>query len=159
VCSNGLIVGVTRFDIRRRHAGDLTLDGVADVMNSGIQESEKEKENFKAWFQRRINPKNLGPWIDTDLWEAWGFKAAARVYHIAQTGHDVEIIGPYKDQRPTTIRIHQTERVPGTPKGIKNLYDLSQILAWLAGERRDVQEQLEWREEISPILEPLTLAG
>ena len=37
---------------------------------------------------------------------------------------------------------------PGVPAQSTNLFDLSQILAWLAKERRDVQEQLEWREQI-----------
>ena len=45
--------------------------------------------------------------------------------------------------------------VPGTPKESRNLYEVSQILAWLAKERRDVQEQLEWREQIPELLKPL----
>lgn len=51
--------------------------------------------------------------------------------------------------------MRQTARVPGAPRGSRNLYDVSQILAWLAKERRDVQEQLEWRETIPELLKPL----
>jgi hypothetical protein len=32
---------------------------------------------------------------------------------------------------------------------------LSQILAWLAKERRDIQEQLGWREQIPELMAPL----
>jgi hypothetical protein len=32
---------------------------------------------------------------------------------------------------------------------------MSQILAWLAKDRRDLQEQIEWREQISELMEPL----
>jgi hypothetical protein len=67
----------------------------------------------------------------------------------------VEIVGQYKDRRPTTIETKQTVRVPGCEKSCGNLFDVSQILAWLAKERRDVQEQLEWREEIPALLGPL----
>jgi hypothetical protein len=31
--------------------------------------------------------------------------------------------------------------------------DLRQVLAWLAKERRNVQEQLEWREQIPGLLD------
>jgi len=34
------------------------------------------------------------------------------------------------------------------------LFDLSQILAWLAKERRDLQEQLEWRQTVPELLKP-----
>ena len=38
---------------------------------------------------------------------------------------------------------------------LHNLFDVSQILAWLAKERRDVQEQLEWREQIPDLIASL----
>jgi len=45
--------------------------------------------------------------------------------------------------------------VPGSPPQAANLYDVSQILAWLARDRRDLEEQLVWREQISDLLKPL----
>ena len=36
-----------------------------------------------------------------------------------------------------------------------NVFDVSQVLAWLAKERRDLHEQLEWREQIPKLLAPL----
>jgi hypothetical protein len=155
VCSNGLVIGVTRSDVRRRHVGDLGLADVETVLKSGIQESDKEQKNFKLWRQRRINHSVLILWIEKDLRKEWGFKAAARTYHIALTGHDAEIIGPYKDNTPITIPVRKASRVPGAPAKLGNLYDLSQILAWIAKERRDIQEQLEWRERIPELLKPL----
>jgi Domain of unknown function (DUF932) len=35
VCSNGLTIGVTRSDVRRRHAGDLRLEDVGLVLSPG----------------------------------------------------------------------------------------------------------------------------
>lgn len=154
VCSNGLIIGVTRSDIRRRHIGTLSLGDLSNVLISGIQESEKEKKNFERWYQKQIKPSELIPWIEKDLRKGWGFKAAARGYHISRTGHDIKVIGPYRDNSPVTIPVCKAERVPGAPRYTRNLYDVSQILAWLAKERRDIQEQLEWREQIPELLKP-----
>jgi hypothetical protein len=155
VCSNGMVIGVTRSDLRRRHVGDLGLEDVEAVLISGIQESEQERCNFERWRRREINPQAIVPWINKDLKNGWGFKAAARLYHICRTGHDAEIVGPYKDNTPDTIPFRLAGKVPGAPAESRNLYDVSQSLAWLAKERRDVQEQLAWREGIQNLLTPL----
>jgi hypothetical protein len=155
VCSNGLIIGVTQSDVRRRHVGDLILSDVHAVLTSGISVSEMEKTNFERWRKVEISPDKLASWVDKELRAGWGFKAAARAFHIAQHGMDAEIIGQYKDNTPTTIPMRQTNPVPGTPKHCSNLFDVTQVLAWLAKERRDVQEQLEWREKIPDLTAPL----
>lgn len=155
VCSNGLIVGVTRYDMRRRHVGDIRLEDVSTVLRSGLKESEAEKKNFERWRKTEITLTRLVPWIEKDLRQRWGFKAAARVFHLARSGWDVEIVGQYKDNSPTTIQVQEFKRVPGTPEQCRNLFDVSQILAWLAKERRDVQEQVEWRETIPVLMAPL----
>jgi hypothetical protein len=155
VCSNGMVIGVTRSDVRRRHVGDLGLDDVAAVLASGINESANERQNFEQWREKQIRLNDLVPWIDKDLRTGWGFKAAARLYHICRSGHDCEIVGPYKDNTPVTIPVREADKVPGAPAESKNLYDVSQALAWLAKERRDVQEQLVWREKIHSLLAPL----
>jgi hypothetical protein len=155
VCSNGLVIDVTEADIRRRHVGDLTLDDVGSVLSSGLERAESDKENFRQWRQKVLPRDMLSPWVDKDLKNEWGFKAATRAFHIARTGYDVEIVGQYRGQTPTTIEVKQTHRVPGSPEHSETLFDISQILAWLAKERRDIQERLEWREQIPAILEPL----
>ncbi len=155
VCSNGLVIGVTRSDVRRRHVGDLRLEDVGAVLADGLKESETEKKNFGVWRKTTITPKGIALWVDKDLKKGWGFKAAARTFHICRCGSDAEVVGPYKGNTPTTIPMQETTRVPGAPKECRNLFDLSQILAWLAKERRDVQEQLEWREQIPDLMKPL----
>lgn len=67
----------------------------------------------------------------------------------------MEIAEPYKDKSPTTIAVRLTDKVPGAKKSVANLFDVSQVLAWLARQRRDVQEQLAWREKIPELLKPL----
>ena len=154
VCSNGLIIGVTHSDFRRRHIGDLGIRDVAGVLESGLKDADQEQENFKKWRQKLIKPDDLKSWANQELKKAWGFKAAARFYHISQTGYDVEIVGPYKDNTPTTISVKMASRVPGAPLQSVNLFDVSQTLAWLAKERRDIQDQLAWRESIHALIDP-----
>ena len=155
VCSNGLVIGVTQTDIRRRHVEGLDLIDVNKVLSSGLKRAETDKENFHRWQQKTIQGNALASWVDKELRGYWGFKAATRAFHIARTGFDVDIVGQYKDQDPTTIKTKRTHRVPGSPVPSKNLFDISQVLAWLAKERRDFQEQMDWREAIPAILEPL----
>ncbi len=155
VCSNGLVIGVTRFDFRRRHLGDIRLDDVSYILSEGIKDSEREKENFIKWRKSAIKPDRLKEWVKDSIRKEWGFKTATRVYHIAQSGYDVEIAGTYKGRTPFDIPTAITNRVPGCPKKVDNLFDLSQVLAWLAKERRDVQEQLEMVEQIPELLKPL----
>jgi hypothetical protein len=155
VCSNGLVIGVTRADIRRRHSGDLHLQDIGAVLRAGIKDSEAETRNFAKWRKTPIQLDRLVPWVEKKVRKGWGFKAATRAFHIARTGSDVEILGQYEGNTPTTIPVRETKRVPGAPKECGNLFDVSQILAWLAKERRDVQEQLEWREQIPDLLKSL----
>ena len=155
VCSNGLIIDVTRADVHRRHVGNLRLEDVGVVLRAGLKEFETEKKNFESWRKAGVTLKQLAPWVDTALRKGWGFKAAARTFHIASSGSDADVVGQYKGYTPTTIAMQETKRVPGAPRQCHNLFDLSQILAWLAKERRDVQEQLEWREEIPELLASL----
>jgi hypothetical protein len=150
-----MIIGVTRSDVRRRHIGESPLEEIAVVLASGIEESKAEKENFKLWRRAAITIDQLVPWINKDLKKEWGHKAAARAFHIACCGADADALGPYKGNTPTTIPMEAIERVPGTPEKCGNLYDLSQILAWLAKERQDVQKQLEWREKIPSLMASL----
>ena len=153
VCSNGLVVGVTQSDVNRRHTGDLSSEQVGYVLASGLAQAEKEKQNFRNWRERAVNPVRLTAWVEKEVREAWGFKAATRVYRIARSGYDVRIVGQYKKRTPATIETVTTDRVPGSPTYSTNLFEISQVLAWLAKERRDVQEQVEWREQIPALLE------
>jgi len=155
VCSNGLVIGITRFDVRRRHVGDMALSDIGRALAGGIKASEEEKRNFIKWRDKSVEPERIRVWAEKDLRKGWGFKAAARAWNIAKTGFDANIVGPYKGNSPTTIEVENASYVPGCPPQALNLYDISQILAWLARDRRDLEEQLQWREQISGLLKPL----
>lgn len=155
VCSNGLIIGVVQSDVRRRHVNELTPSDVEPVLRAGIAQAIEDTQKLSSWRSQAVSAEDLQPWIDGDLKKTWGFKAAARAYHIACTGRDCDVRGPFKGVKPTSANVQAGERVPGAPEQMRNLFDVSQILAWLAKERRDLQEQLEWREQIAGLMAAL----
>ncbi|MCX7044348.1 MAG: DUF932 domain-containing protein [Candidatus Sumerlaeota bacterium] len=152
VCSNGMVVGVTKADFRRRHFGDMTIADVRQVLNKGLSDSVKDKERIKTWEKFEVAPEILEAWMETTLLKMWGFKATARAYHIATTGYDAELIPPLDSGNPIYAKTRYGRQVPGSPERASNAFDISQILAWLAKERNDLQEQVEWRNQIPKLM-------
>ena len=152
VCSNGLIVGKSYSDVHRRHIGNIRLEDVQRTFESIIEGAENDRSQIFSWRKTEITIDALKPWIEGSLCKAWGLKAAVRAFHIALHGWDVNITDGYREKSLTNIQVKRVQKVPGAPEECRNLYDLSQILAWLASERRDVQEQLEWREKIPELI-------
>jgi hypothetical protein len=155
ICSNGLVIGVTKTDLRRRHVGNLSIEDIGRVLKDGLSDAEQEKKALQSWRDYNINSDDLTQWVNKDVRKEWGFKAATRTFHIAKTGHDVEIAGSYQKEKPTTIKVEKSTKVPGSPEKVKNAFDMSQILAWLAKERNDLQEQFEWRQQIPGLMNTL----
>ncbi len=152
ICSNGLIIGVTKAHFQRRHVASLAVADIASVLMDGLIGAKEEMEHLHRWQNQTVGAGALERWINVPVCNAWGFKAATRVYRIARTGRDARIVGPYKDNAPTTVPVELLRPVSGSPPRAETLYDISQILAWLARQRRDVQEQLEWREQIPELM-------
>jgi hypothetical protein len=68
---------------------------------------------------------------------------------------DVELADPFEKGTPTEKTVIKGNRVSGAILPGDNVYAVSQSLSWLAKERRDVQEQLEWKQQIPELLAPL----
>lgn len=156
VCSNGLAIGVTRTESNCRHVEGLNVEHIGRILQSGIVDYKRERDTLIRWRSIHVNAASLKPWIERHLRACWGFKAAARAFHIATTGRDVTVVGPYRGYSPTTIATQASAAVPGAPKESTNLFDLSQVPAWLAKERADIQEQMKWREQIPALMAALT---
>lgn len=152
VCSNGLTIGITQSDAERRHIGDLQIDHIGAILQAGMNDYQLERDTLIRWRDVEVSAKKLQSWVDTHLKASWGFKAAARAFHIARSGFDVDVIGPYKGHLPTTVPVEVSRSVPGSPDQSTSVFDISQILAWLAKERTDIQEQLARREQIPMLI-------
>ena len=155
VCANGLIVGITQHDLRARHYGAFEVKDVGAVLRTGLAQADTERVQLQDWRRRRVDPARVAAWVNGPLWRTWGFKAAARAWHVIETGGDAEIAGTFRGVTPTTIATTAANAVPGAPATSRNLFDVSQALAWVARQRRDVVEQITWREQIPDLLEQL----
>ena len=157
VCSNGLGFHITRSEADRRHVGNLQSTHISAVLNNGLRDYQLERDDVGRWVKTAVGLEAIGSWADGELRRHWGFKAAARAFHIARHGHDARILAPFKGRTPTNAVVQQSRSVPGSRGEAANLFDVSQILAWLAKERRDVQEQVERRAQIPALMADLEL--
>jgi hypothetical protein len=155
VCSNGLIIGVRRATILGRHDRRLDVDDIEQVLTEGLRSVQTEKTLLVDWLKRLVDHGRLGRWVDGPLASAWGKKAAARVYHIVTTGNDAEFEYPFERAKPTQRRMTPGKPVPGAPVPGRTAFAVSQALAWLARERRDVQEQFERSRTIPELMQRL----
>ena len=155
VCSNGLIIGVAKTDCRRRHNQGMEINEIIEVLRDGIAAATKEKKAYTEWMNHKIAETDLRCWVDGFLAKKWGVKAAARTWHITQTGHDVVLDKPFEKGAPTEKSVCVGDKVPGTILPGDTAYAVAQTLAWLAKERRDLQEQLEWKQQILGLMQPL----
>jgi len=155
VCGNGLIIGITQYRIRRRHSHDVDSEDIAAVLKSGLSECATERRNFERWRETPIELSMMNDWLETDVRRTWGVKAATRAFHIARSGYDVEAESQYRGATLASIRVRRTKAVPGAPARSSNLFDISQVLAWLAAGRGDLKEQMDWREQIPALLDSL----
>ena len=154
VCSNGLVIGSALVDLRKAHRRELQIEDVGKQLREAMRTAEVDKQVLEGWKSQPIDPVLLAAWADTDVKEQWGLKAAVRILGIAETGHDVEIAGDAK-LPPSQIRRRQLAAVPGMDGRANNIFAVSQALSWLAGQRSDPAEDLEWRIDVSGLIDKL----
>jgi len=155
VCSNGLVIQERDSYFRRRHNQYLQMQDIATVLHEGIATTTREQAIFKQWMRTKVSEEKLKKWVNKQLADSWGKKAAARAWHITLSGHDVEFADPFQKGAPTEKDVIPTVTVPGAVLPGDNVYAVSQSLSWLAKERRDVQEQLEWKQQIPELIDKL----
>jgi hypothetical protein len=105
----------------------------------------------------RIGTSVLAPWADVEVRALWGVKAAVRVLAIATDGWDVEPVGDIRSRRPSEIEVKRITKVPGTNGPAANLFDVSQVLSWIAGQRGEISEDLEWRSQVGDLMSKLEI--
>ena len=156
VCSNGLVVGVTKMDIRRRHVQGIDSVEFMRQIPGRLQEAKEEMQELIRWRSVRVRQDTLKDWVNGPLNKCWRFTAAARALHICTTGFDAEPAEyDYKKFLPSTMPMKQLDPVPGSPENANSLFDVAQALSWIAGQRRDNEERINWRADIPGLLAEL----
>jgi len=155
VCSNGMVVGSAQNDYKRRHNQTLVIDDMNELLTTGIELAVADKSNLERWIKTPLHQDKFQNWIDKQVATKWGVKAATRAFHIAKSGGDVEVIPFSKKELPSKKEVEVGKPVPGSSDPAKNLYDVSQVLTWLAGQRNDVEEQLNWQKDVPELMSSL----
>lgn len=152
VCSNGLIMGETRTDVRDIHNKSMELETIPGIVCDTLKCVQKEREQLSLWESLPVDERNLGQWINKLLSHQWGKKAACRVYHICQSGYDIEITDPFFPGEATEKPVKRVTKVLGSPEKAKNMYDVSLALSWVATKRSDSEERIEWQSSIPDLI-------
>lgn len=84
-----------------------------------------------------------------------GIKGAVRVLAISKTGWDVDLKGDLKNKHASDVATEKTIEVPGIDPPVANAFGVSQALTWVAGQRTEIQEDLEWRSQVPELMELL----
>jgi len=155
VCENGLIVGTSRIGKRLIHNESLELPNLAEILKEGISLAKQEKNAYEGWIRTPVNDGLLTSWVDGPLCKKWGVLAAARTYLICQRGCDGTFANPFEKASPHRKQMKVTASVPGAPRKATNAYSVCQALAWIAKERRDLQEQVDGMREIPGLMSKL----
>jgi hypothetical protein len=159
VCTNGLMVGTAAARFRQRHTPPLDIREFADVLQSGIAAATEDRLALSAWRSRSISRRALAPWVDGPVAETWGALAASRVHHIARTGFDGVPQDRFERVRPHERAIDEPlVRVPGAPERSQTLFDVAQVLSWVASSRDNFQQRLTWRAQIPVLVQRLAAA-
>lgn len=158
VCSNGLIIGDTRIEIRERHGNNLDIASIPQRIRQALEIVKADRVRMQAWQTANVAMAEMANWANSKVTELWGKKAAARVFHICETGKDVEFTNPFAPGKATEKPVSYLGQVPGCMKRAKTKYDVSQVLSFVATHRRNAEEQIDMQVDIPHLLERLEQA-
>lgn len=154
VCSNGLVIGETKTELRDVHNRHLDIGKIPGIIRRGMALVERDLRRMAAWDKTRVATEKLIPWVDGVLSEAWGKNGACRVLKICATGHDAEV-EPFAEGPASEKACKPGIVVPGAPVPAHTLFDVSQALSWVATKRPNVDERLEWQSQIPELIDNL----
>ncbi len=155
ICSNGLVILETKATLRDVHDEHLNLDAIPEMVVAGMNAVGQDLRRLKGWDATEVHSELLESWANDKVSSKWGKKAACRVFHICRTGRDVEIMDPFAKGEATEKPVKPTADVPGAAKPARTLYDISQALSWIATQRSNTEERVEWQGAIPELIASL----
>jgi hypothetical protein len=155
ICSNGMIIGETKAELRDTHDDHLDLDPIIDAVVNGLKLVDEDLAKMRQWEEAKVTAEATRGWADGELTKAWGKKAASRVFHLCVSGHETEFEDPFEKGDATEKTVRLLGLVPGARSPVQNLFDVSQSLSWVATRRRDPENRLDWQYQIPRLIEDL----
>jgi len=159
VCSNGLVIGETKAELKDIHNKHMKLEKITGIVAKGLSYVNGDKDRIACWEDQPVNQKKFLSWVDETLAEKWNKKAACRVFHICDCGKDIKIADPFAPGTASQKPVAFLEPVPGSPPKANNLYDVSQALSWVASGRNNPEERLEWQSAIPKLIQALAVTA
>jgi hypothetical protein len=117
-----------------------------------------EKKLFNHWMAIVVGDGAFENWIEDTVRKTWGLKAAVRAYHIARRGVDVEVERMVRGRPASSMPIEDRVCVIGSITSSLNVFAITQAMTWLAGDRAELQEQLDWKSQVYPMVMKLVPA-
>jgi hypothetical protein len=96
-----------------------------------------DRSKMKRWQDEKVAIDDFAIWADDGVSEEWGKKAAARVFHICDSGMDIQFDDPFAIGAATEKPIRYLDRVPGSPERAVTKYDVSQAMSFVATNRNN----------------------
>jgi hypothetical protein len=167
VCSNGML-GRTDARLRKIHLKSRKSNNIKEFLEEQLDRALEDQLQYQQWYQRKIYTQQLSEakpsqgqiehWLDKTVAKRWDVHVAARAYHIAKTGHDAEFVNRSKKKKVKFNELDLAKyrnRVPGSFARVRNAYDISQVLSWIASQRTTIQDQLDWMRDIPDLIQAL----
>ena len=156
VCSNGMVIGETKTELRDVHNQHLDLSRIPEIVAEALDKVRGDKASMEKWQEVDVETETLKPWVNKDVTDKWNKLAACRIFHICDSGYDVEFADPFAQGTATEKPIKRTQKVPGAPEKAQNFYDVSQALSWVATRRNNPEERLQWQTDIPQLIAGLS---
>ena len=176
VCGNGMVYG-DNIKFKEIHLTDsLNPDAIEEFVRYQLEREQLRAQHqlLTKWQEAQVTILRLSDakpssgqiekWLEKSVSNKWGVHAAARAYHIAKTGCDGKFIINTDKNKKKKKRVKFNEltldpktetSVPGAFAPVRNAYDISQVLGWLASQQATVQKQLNWMADIPTLMRSL----
>jgi hypothetical protein len=159
VCANGLVIGETKVEIKERHGLGLDLDNISKRIRPALEAVVGDRSRMMKWQSQKVAIDAVAGWANDHLSEEWGKQAAARVYHICDSGKEIEIDDLFAPGAATEKPVRYLSPVPGAPERASTKYDVAQAMSFVATQRKNAEERVAWQNIIPHLLERLSASS
>ena len=174
VCGNGMVYG-DNIKFKEIHRTDsLNPGAIEKFVERQLRQYEAQQLLLMKWHDAEVTILDLSEtkpssgqieqWLERSVSKKWGIHAAARAYHIAKTRCDGKFVNSEKNTKKkikfSDLKLDSktVKSVPGAFAPVRNAYDISQVLSWLASRQSTVQQQLKWMADIPKLMRSLLTA-
>lgn len=152
-------VSVTGLESRLVQRLPLRLADIVPAVQKAIAGANADRQALASWRRQLVTRDRLVTWADGSIRRMWGWRAAARIFHIAMTGWDAEPAFSVERVLPTRRTMQATDPVPAAPAFVETLYDAMLAVAWVARDARDNNARMDRIAETTVLMRSLLREG